>query len=163
MTGGGKAGVGLRAVQKVSSTRGFAKVAPHLLPVLDRGVHRLTRGRLMLSGLLLPSLVLTAKGARSGRERRTPLACLPEDGGRSWLLVGTNYGRPGHPDWTANLRAHPDAVINWRGTDIPVTALLLAGEERAAAWRALVGLWPPYAVYQGRVEREIRVFRLVRK
>ncbi|MFJ5264385.1 nitroreductase family deazaflavin-dependent oxidoreductase [Streptomyces sp. NPDC088387] len=155
-------------VQKVSSTRGFAKAAPYVVPALDRGVHRLTRGRLILSGLMLPSLILTAKGARSGLERRTPLACMPEGsgseaGGPSWLLVGSNYGRTAHPSWTANLRAHPDAVVNWRGEDIPVTARLLTGEERAAAWQALLAFWPPYATYQARVERELRVFRLVRR
>lgn len=40
---------------------------------------------------------------------------------------------------------------------------LLTGEERAAAWRALLDFWPPYAAYQERVEREIRIFRIVRR
>ncbi|MFI1566375.1 nitroreductase family deazaflavin-dependent oxidoreductase [Streptomyces sp. NPDC020490] len=152
-----------RIVQKVSATRGFARVAPYVVPGLDRAVHRLTRGRVLLSALMLPGVVLTVRGARSGLPRRTPLACVPEDGGRGWLLVGSNFGRPGHPAWTHNLLAHPDAEISFRGRDIPVTARLLAGEERAAAWRAALALWPPYAAYQARVEREIRLFRLVRR
>ncbi|MFD7434523.1 nitroreductase family deazaflavin-dependent oxidoreductase [Streptomyces sp. NPDC059861] len=150
-------------VQKVSSTRGFAKAAPYVVPALDRAVHRLTRGRVLLSALLLPGVILTSTGARSGLPRRTPLACMPEEGGRSWLLVGSNFGRTGHPAWTHNLLARPDAEINWKGRDIPVTALPLAGEERAAAWRAVLVFWPPYATYQARVTREIRVFRLLRK
>ncbi|MEU9225972.1 nitroreductase family deazaflavin-dependent oxidoreductase [Streptomyces massasporeus] len=154
---------GARVVQKVSSTRGFARVAPHVVPALDRAVHRLTRGKVLLSAQLLPGVVLTATGARSGLPRRTPLACMPEDGGRSWILVGSNFGRPGHPAWSHNLLAHPDAEISWKGRDVPVTARLLAGEERAAAWQALLRFWPPYAAYQARVEREIRVFRLVRR
>ncbi|MFF7736221.1 MULTISPECIES: nitroreductase/quinone reductase family protein [unclassified Streptomyces] len=154
---------GARVVQKVSSTRGFARVAPHVVPALDRAVHRLTRGKVLLSAQLLPGVVLTSTGARSGLPRRTPLACMPEDGGRSWIVVGSNFGRPGHPAWSHNLLAHPDAEISWRGRDVPVTALPLAGEERAAAWRALLRFWPPYAAYQARVEREIRVFRLVRR
>ncbi|MEU0893090.1 nitroreductase family deazaflavin-dependent oxidoreductase [Streptomyces massasporeus] len=154
---------GARVVQKVSSTRGFARVAPHVVPALDRAVHRLTRGKVLLSAQLLPGVVLTVTGARSGLPRRTPLACMPEDGGRSWILVGSNFGRPGHPAWSHNLLAHPDAEISWKGRDVPVTARLLAGEERAAAWQALLRFWPPYAAYQARVEREIRVFRLVRR
>ncbi|MEW2810180.1 nitroreductase family deazaflavin-dependent oxidoreductase [Streptomyces massasporeus] len=154
---------GARVVQKVSSTRGFARVAPHVVPALDRAVHRLTRGKVLLSAQLLPGVVLTATGARSGLPRRTPLACMPEDGGRSWILVGSNFGRPGHPAWSHNLLAHPDAEISWKGRDVPVAARLLAGEERAAAWQALLRFWPPYAAYQARVEREIRVFRLVRR
>ncbi|MDX3801321.1 nitroreductase/quinone reductase family protein [Streptomyces sp. AK04-3B] len=152
--------IGVRAVQKVSSTRAFAKVAPHVIPALDRAVHRLTRGKVLLSAQLLPGVILTATGARSGLPRRTPLACMPEEGGGSWILVGSNFGRTGHPAWTANLLARPDAEISWKGTDIPVTAVLLVGEERAAVWKTLLTFWPPYAAYQERVEREIRLFRI---
>ncbi|MBG0854488.1 nitroreductase family deazaflavin-dependent oxidoreductase [Streptomyces spinoverrucosus] len=150
-------------VQKVSSTRGFAKAAPYVVPALDRAVHRLTRGKVLLSAVLLPGVILTATGARSGRRRRTPLACMPEEGGRSWILVGSNFGRTDHPAWTHNLLAHPEAEISWRGQDIPVTATLLTDVERARAWRAVLAFWPPYATYQRRVEREIRLFRLVRR
>ncbi|MFG2285815.1 nitroreductase family deazaflavin-dependent oxidoreductase [Streptomyces sp. NPDC048595] len=153
---------GRRLVQKVSSTRAFARAAPHFIPALDRAVHRLTRGKVLLSARMLPGLILTATGARSGQPRRTPLACLPqEDGG--WLLVGSNFGRPGHPAWTANLLRNPEAEVSWRGEDIPVRARLLTGEERARAWRAALDFWPPYAAYQARVEREIRLFRLERR
>ncbi|MDH6218277.1 nitroreductase family deazaflavin-dependent oxidoreductase [Streptomyces pseudovenezuelae] len=155
--------IGERVVQKVSSTRGFAKVAPHVIPALDRAVHRLTRGKVLLSAQMLPGVILTSTGARSGQVRRTPLACMPEDGGRSWILVGSNFGRTGHPAWTHNLLAHPDAEISWKGTDIPVTARLLAGEERAAVWKTALAFWPPYATYQKRLAREIRLFRIVRK
>ncbi|GAA2482545.1 nitroreductase family deazaflavin-dependent oxidoreductase [Streptomyces longisporus] len=153
--------IGERLVQKVSSTRGFAKVAPHVVPPLDKAVHRLTRGKYLLSAQMLPGVILTSTGARSGLPRRTPLACMPEEGG--WLLIGSNFGRTDHPAWTHNLLAHPDAEISWKGQDIPVTARLLEGEERAAAWKALLAFWPPYATYQARVEREIRVFRVTRR
>jgi deazaflavin-dependent oxidoreductase (nitroreductase family) len=154
--------IGVRVIQKVSSTPGFAKVAPHVIPALDRAVHRLTRGKVLLSAQLLPGVILTSTGARTGRSRSTPLACMPEEGGASWILVGSNFGRTGHPAWTANLLAHPDATISWKGRDIPVTARLLEGEERAAVWKAVLAFWPPYAAYQARVEREIRLFRIVR-
>ncbi|MHB9860965.1 nitroreductase family deazaflavin-dependent oxidoreductase [Streptomyces sp. YIM S03343] len=154
---------GARLLQKVSSTRGFAKVAPRVIPPLDRAVHRLTRGKVLLSAQMLPGAVLTSTGARSGQVRRTPLACLPEPGGRTWLLVGSNFGRTGHPAWTHNLLAHPDAEISWRGEDIAVHAVLLRGAERTAAWQSALAFWPPYATYQARVEREIRIFRLLRR
>jgi deazaflavin-dependent oxidoreductase (nitroreductase family) len=154
---------GVRFVQRVSATRGFARVAPYVFPALDRAVHRLTRGKVLLSAQLLPGVVLTSTGAKSGLPRRAPLACMPEEGGRSWLLVGSNFGRPGHPAWSHNLLAHPEARISWKGQDIPVTARLLEGAERAAAWQAVLGFWPPYAAYQARVDREIRLFRIVRR
>lgn len=151
--------IGVRIVRRVSATRGFARIAPHLVPALDRAVHRISRGRVLPSALMLPGVILTSTGARSGLARRTPLACMPEGGAR-WLLVGSNFGRPGHPAWTHNLLARPDAEISWRGRDIPVTAELLRGPERDAAWRAVVAFWPPYATYQARIEREIRLFRV---
>ncbi|MGW8374436.1 nitroreductase/quinone reductase family protein [Streptomyces sp. ODS28] len=154
---------GMRLVQKVSSTKGFARVAPYVIPRLDRAVHRATGGRVMLSDRMLPGLVLTAKGARTGETRRTPLACVPERERGTWLLVGSNFGRPGHPAWTANLRANPDAEISWKGAAVPVRARLLEGEEREEAWRAALAFWPPYATYQARVERRIRLFRLERR
>ncbi|MET8854723.1 nitroreductase family deazaflavin-dependent oxidoreductase [Streptomyces sp. NPDC004579] len=165
---------GVRLVQRVSSTRVFAKAAPHLIPALDRAVHRLTRGKVLLSAQMLPGVVLTARGAKSGLERRTPLACMPEAGasgsgsvggagGTGWILVGSNFGRTDHPAWTANLLARPDAIINWKGEDIPVTARLLTGAERDAVWRTVLAFWPPYATYQARVDREIRLFRIVRR
>lgn len=153
--------IGVRAVQKVSSTRAFARIAPHVIPAMDRTVHRLTRGKVLLSAQMLPGVILTSTGARSGQARRSPLACMPEEGG--WVLVGSNFGRAGHPAWTHNLIAHPDAEINWKGEEIPVTARLLAGEERAEVWKTALVFWPPYATYQKRIEREIRLFRVVRR
>ncbi|MER8005936.1 MULTISPECIES: nitroreductase family deazaflavin-dependent oxidoreductase [unclassified Streptomyces] len=155
--------IGERVVQRISSTRGFAKVAPHVVPALDRAVHRMTRGRVILSAQLLPGVILTSTGAKSGLPRRTPLACMPEDDGRSWILVGSNFGRTDHPAWTHNLLAHPDAEISFKGEDVPVRARLLTGGERADVWKRLLVFWPPYATYQERVEREIRVFRIGRR
>lgn len=148
-----------RLVQKVSSGRAFARLAPHVVPALDRAVHRLTRGRVLPSARMLPGLILTARGAKSGLPRRTPLACMPEEDG-GWILVGSNFGRPGHPAWSANLLRHPDAEISWQGRDIRVRARLLEGPERERAWSAVVAFWPPYARYQARVDRRIRLFRL---
>ncbi|MBK3571055.1 nitroreductase family deazaflavin-dependent oxidoreductase [Streptomyces sp. MBT62] len=153
--------IGVRLVQKVSSTPVFARVAPHVIPALDRAVHRLTRGKVLLSAQMLPGVILTARGARSGQRRSTPLACMPVEDG--WVLIGSNFGRTGHPAWTGNLIAHPDAEISWKGAEIPVTARLLEGEERAEVWKAALVFWPPYATYQARVDREIRLFQITRR
>lgn len=93
----------VRSVQKVSSTRAFARIAPHLVPAMDRAVHRLTRGRVLLSAQLLPGIVLTVRGARSGLERRTPLACMPEGraaGFSSGPTSGAPIIRPGPPTFS---------------------------------------------------------------
>ncbi|MCO5993348.1 nitroreductase family deazaflavin-dependent oxidoreductase [Actinoallomurus rhizosphaericola] len=146
-------------VQRMAGSAWFAKVGPKVVPPLDRALHRLTGGRFLLPQYIVPSLVLTAVGHRSGLPRRTPLACLPEPDG-SFLVVGSNFGREHHPAWTTNLMHGPDAEVDFRGRTIPVTARLLEGEERAEVWPRLVRIWPTYDRYVERSGRELRVFRL---
>lgn len=78
---------------------------------------------------------------------------------RAWTATSASCSI-GHPAWTHNLLAHPVASVNWRGRDIPVTTRLLTGPERTTARRTPLAFWPPYAVCQDRVERQIRIFRL---
>lgn len=90
---------GIKLVQKVSSTRTFGRLAPHVIPALDRTVHRLTRGKVLLSAQMLPGVILSVRGAKSGIERRTPLACMPEEERGTWLLIGSNWAaRPSRLD-----------------------------------------------------------------
>ena len=149
-----------RTMQRVAGSRRFAPVAKHVIPRIDRGLNKVTSGRFVLSSLLVPSLVLTATGAKSGQPRTTPLACMPEDDG-GWVVVGSNFGQVKHPGWTANLLANPDATVTFRGRTVPVRARLLEGPERAETWSRITKVWPTYDRY---VElsggRDIRVFRL---
>jgi hypothetical protein len=47
-----------------------------------------------------------------------------------------------------------------RGTDVPVTATLLAGDEAERAYRRMIEITAVYAAYRTRTDRRIRVFRL---
>ncbi|MEX1175074.1 MAG: nitroreductase/quinone reductase family protein [Mycobacterium sp.] len=49
-------------------------------------------GRFIVGRLLVPSLVLTTTGRRSGEPRDAPLACMPADGG--WYVVGSTTPCP---------------------------------------------------------------------
>lgn len=151
-----------RVVQKVAGSHAFAPVAKHVVPRLDRVLNRITGGRFVLSSLLVPSLVLTARGAKTGEPRTTPLATLPEDGG-SFLVVGSNFGQPRHPAWTGNLLKNPDAKVTVAGRTFDVTATLLEGAERADAWPRLTTVWPVYERYVEMSGRDLRVFRLTPK
>ena len=148
-----------RVTQWVAGSSGFRAVGPKVVPPVDRLLSRITGGRVVLSGSLVPSLVLESTGAKTGRRRTTPLACLPEDDG-SFLVVGSNFGRERHPAWTANLRAHPGATVTFRGRTIPVRAALLSAEEKAAVWPRLTAVWPNYDRYTEVSGRDLRVFRL---
>jgi deazaflavin-dependent oxidoreductase (nitroreductase family) len=147
-----------RAVLKVSGSRTFMRIGPKVVPHLDRFVHRVTGGRLVVSAGMLPTLVLTTTGARTGQRRTTPLATKPE--GDHWYVVGSNFGRDNHPAWTANLIAHPDAEVSFEGRTTRVRAHLLTAEEKAELWPRLVQFWPNYDLYVERSGRDLRVFRL---
>ena len=147
------------AVRRMAGSAWFAKVAPSFIPRLDRVLHRISRGRLLTSQALVPSIVLTTTGRQSGLPRRVPLACLPEPGG-SYVVVGSNFGRDHHPAWTANLLHDPAAEVGDGGRVIAVTARLLTGEERAEVWPRLLEVWPVYDRYVERSGRDLRVFRL---
>ncbi|WP_327588664.1 nitroreductase family deazaflavin-dependent oxidoreductase [Nonomuraea sp. NBC_00507] len=145
--------------QWLAGTRGFALIAPKIVPPLDRLVNRMTGGRALMGDQMIPHLLLTTTGSKSGQLRETPLACLPEDGG-TFLVVGSNFGREHHPAWSGNLLKTPQATVRFRGRVIPVTAALLTDAEREQAWETLIRFWPLYQGYTDRSGRELRVFRL---
>lgn len=147
-----------RAVRKVATSRAFRTVGPKVVPPLDRAIHRATRGRLSLGGAMVPTLVLTTTGRRSGLPRETPLACVPD--GDGWLVVGSNFGKPHHPAWTANLLADPAATVAYKGRTTQVRAELLSPEEKATVWPRLLAVWPAYDDYVEASGRDLRVFRL---
>lgn len=152
-------GVLTPVARRLARARWFARVGPKVVPPIDRALFRLSGGRVLLPQIILPSLVLTATGRRTGQARRTPLICVPEEDG-SFLVVGSNFGRDRHPAWTGNLLHSPKAEIGYEGRRIPVTARLLEGAERSEVWPRLVRVWSVYDTYVERADRELRVFRL---
>jgi deazaflavin-dependent oxidoreductase (nitroreductase family) len=153
-------GVG-RGIEKMAGSPLFAKVGPKFIPKLDRVIHKVTGGRVIMSAGMVPSLMLSVRGAKSGQLRQTPLATMPID--ESWYIVGSNFGRESHPVWTINLKANPDASISFKGKTYDVTATLLSESEKAAIWPQLTKMWPNYDVYVERSQRDLRVFRLDRR
>jgi deazaflavin-dependent oxidoreductase (nitroreductase family) len=149
------------AVAWVSRTRWFRRVGPRVMPPFERAMRVLTGGRVTASGILMPALVLHTTGAKSGAPRRTELMCVPDRG--TWLITGSNYARERHPEWTANLLAHPDAEIDYRGRRIPVRAALVPESEREEVWATIQRQWPGYRKYELASGRTLRIFRLARR
>lgn len=108
----------------------------------------------------MPSLLLTTTGAKTGLERESPLACVP-DGQSGWWVVGSNFGQEKHPAWTANLLANPEATVSYRAVSVRVRADLLDDEAKARVWPQLTAVWPAYDDYVESSGRNIRVFHLV--
>ncbi len=128
------------------------------MPPLERVMARATGGRVQLSGLGVPSLVLHTIGAKTGLERDTVLMYCPD--GREMLVVGSNFARDAHPAWTANLLAHPDVAVSLHGRRIEVSATPLDDVERELSWPKLERNWPGYRRYEVTAGRTLRVFRL---
>ncbi|MGH9210837.1 MAG: nitroreductase family deazaflavin-dependent oxidoreductase [Acidimicrobiales bacterium] len=147
-----------RLVQKVAGSPAFARFAPPIVTPLDRLVHRLSGGRTMFSRGLVPTLMLTTTGAKTGRQRTVPLACMPD--GDVIYLAGSNFGRQQHPGWSANLIKQPEARVSFQGEDRAVVAQLLSDDEKGEVWPRLLTVWPTYDRYVERSGRNIRVFRL---
>lgn len=149
---------GRQLIDGIAGSAAFGAVAPKIFPPLDRFLHRATGGRVLMSRLMLPSLVLTTTGHKSGEPRVVPLATLPD--GDTFLVVGSNFGRPHHPAWTTNLLHHPEASVDYHRRSFPVVGTLLSDEEKAEVWPRLTARWPSYDRYEDRSHRNIRVFRL---
>ena len=108
----------------------------------------------------LPVVIVTNRGVKSGKLRKTPLMRVEHDG--SYLAVASQGGAPTHPVWYHNLLADPRVELRDRTETWDMVARLLEGDERAQWWERAVAAFPPYADYQRRTEREIPVFLLER-
>lgn len=147
-------------IAPLTRTSPFRALAPIVLPPVERLLARLSGGRVQLSALLVPSLVLHSTGARTGRQRDTYLMYTPDGSGRA-IVAGTTFAQERHPGWTYNLLVHPDAAITVRGRRMPVRADLIVDDtERDAAWARIESQWPGYRAYERDSGRVVRLFRL---
>lgn len=105
----------------------------------------------------LPIIIVTTRGNKSGKVRKTPLMRVEHDG--EYALVTSMGGAPKHPVWYWNLKSDPATVMIQDGPE-PFLAEVreLDGDEKALWWERAVAAFPPYAEYQQRAGRIIPVF-----
>ena len=106
----------------------------------------------------MPVIVVTTRGARSGKLRKVPLMRVEHDG--AYAAVASRGGAPKHPTWYFNLVANPEVEVQDGPLRRDMKARELTGAEKAAWWQRAVAAFPDYADYQRRTEREIPVFVL---
>jgi deazaflavin-dependent oxidoreductase (nitroreductase family) len=105
----------------------------------------------------LPVIIVTSRGNKSGKLRKTPLMRVEHHG--EYALVASKGGAPDHPLWYFNLKADPDTVTVQDGAEpIDVEVAELTGPSREQWWARAVEAYPPYAEYQARTSRQIPVF-----
>lgn len=106
----------------------------------------------------VPTLLLTTRGRRTGRLRRTPLIYGRD--GDAYVVVASKGGTPEHPAWYLNLRDDPDVTIQV-GPDVMAARASTVGEDRRAElWDQMAQIWPDYDRYQERTSRRIPLVRL---
>lgn len=121
----------------------FVNVAPHI----DRALMRLTGGRVATGGRTRVGL-LRVTGAKSGKERHTPLVYTRD--GDNLLLVASRGGDTRHPAWYRNVVANPRVGFSIGGSEREYTVREAEGEERERAWRLVNRTYAGYAAYQKR-------------
>ncbi|GHJ26290.1 MULTISPECIES: nitroreductase family deazaflavin-dependent oxidoreductase [Streptomyces] len=106
----------------------------------------------------LPVVVLTTRGAKSGKIRKTPLMRVEHNG--TYAVVASLGGSPRHPVWYHNLLADPRVELQDGPLRQDMTAREVTGEEKALWWERAVAAFPDYAEYQAKTDRQIPVFVL---
>ena len=98
--------------------------------------YRATGGR--LSGALANQQVLlvTHKGARTGKIRTTPLGYYDDFG--TPVVFASMMGAPKHPQWYFNLLANPDVAVELGSDMFSARARIVEGAERAGLWARVI-------------------------
>jgi deazaflavin-dependent oxidoreductase (nitroreductase family) len=136
-----------RVATKVAASRPggwfYVNVAPHI----DRPLMRMTGGRINTVGSGQVG-ILRVRGAKSGEERRTPLAFTRD--GDTVLVVASRGGDVKHPAWYRNVIANPRVGFMSRGGEREYIAHEAEGAERERAWELVNRTYAGYTTYQER-------------
>jgi F420H(2)-dependent quinone reductase len=103
-------------------------------------------------------ILLTTRGAKTGKIRKTPLMRVEHDG--RYAVVASLGGAPKHPVWYFNVKAEPKVQLMDGDVTRDFVARELEGAERELWWDRAVEAWPDYANYQTKTDRLIPVFVL---
>ena len=106
----------------------------------------------------LPVVLLTMRGAKSGKIRKVPLMRVEHHG--VYAAVASLGGAPKHPVWYYNLKTDPKLTLQDGAVTKEYVAREIEGAEYDEWWQRSVAAYPPYADYQTKTTRKIPVFVL---
>ena len=95
---------------------------------------------------ILPTLLLTTTGRKSGEKRALPLIYGEFDG--RYVIIASKGGLPTHPVWFLNLEANPECELMVGPKAVSARARIAEGDERADLWKRMAEIYPPYDQYQ---------------
>jgi deazaflavin-dependent oxidoreductase (nitroreductase family) len=106
----------------------------------------------------MPVIILTSRGAKSGKIRKTPLMRVEHDG--TYAVVASQGGAPTNPLWYHNLVSDPHVELQDGPAKSDRIARQVTGSEKSVWWDRAVSAYPDYADYQAKTDRKIPVFVL---
>ncbi|MET9296201.1 nitroreductase family deazaflavin-dependent oxidoreductase [Streptomyces sp. NPDC003077] len=106
----------------------------------------------------LPVVIMTNRGAKSGKLRKTPVMRVEHEG--TYAVVASLGGAPQHPVWYHNLLADPRVELQDGPVRQDMIAREVTGDEKAVWWERAVAAFPNYADYQKKTERKIPILLL---
>jgi deazaflavin-dependent oxidoreductase (nitroreductase family) len=101
------------------------------------------------------TLLLTTKGRKSGKLRRTALI-YGRDGDR-FVVVASKGGAKNHPEWYLNLVENPEVEVQVGAEKFKARARAATPDEKPKLWHLMTSIWTEYDSYQARTKREIPV------
>lgn len=134
----------------------IANVAIRAMTALNIWVYRASGGK--IGGRFLrgaPVCLVTTTGRKSGTPRTAPLLYLAD--GANVVIVASKGGMSKHPLWYGNLVANPRCTVELGRERRAMIARVASSDEKRALWPRLVAMYPDYADYQARTDRDIPV------
>jgi deazaflavin-dependent oxidoreductase (nitroreductase family) len=123
---------------------------------------RANRGQVTMAPFAgAPLLLLTTTGARSGKERTSPLAYTRD--GERYVIIASKGGAPTNPDWYHNVVANPTVTVEVGAERFRARAFVAQGDERTRLYDAQAAIMPGFAEYQTKTTRQIPVVVLERQ
>jgi deazaflavin-dependent oxidoreductase (nitroreductase family) len=103
-------------------------------------------------------VLITTRGAKTGKLRRVPLMRVEHDG--TYAIVASLGGAPKNPVWYYNVKADPHVELQDGTVSRDYRAREVTGDEKAIWWERAVATYADYADYQKKTDRQIAVFVL---
>lgn len=104
----------------------------------------------------IPVIVVTSVGAKSGKLRKNPVMRVEHNG--AYALVASKGGAPENPVWYHNLVDDPHVELQDHADRWDMVVREVTGDERATWWDRAVAVYPDYADYAKKTDRQIPVF-----
>jgi deazaflavin-dependent oxidoreductase (nitroreductase family) len=105
-----------------------------------------------------PLLLLTTKGAKTGKTRVNPLAYVADSGRH--VIIASYAGADSNPPWYHNLLANPVVEVEVGKERFKARAEVVNEPERSKLYEKMTKAMPVFAEYQKKTTRKIPVIAL---